>query len=562
MKFSRINLIYFFIFLCGGIIIARLAFLQVVQGELWKALARGQQQIFQPISGRRGDIFFQDNNGLILGATNKSFIYAFLSPRLINDKEKVAKSLALILDIPEKKILEEIYVNRESLFWRAKGRLSPEQASQIIELDLAGVYLGKEFLRYYLHHSLASDVLGFVNKDSYGQHGIEGYWNDVLIGKDGWRRVVHSPFGSFLKGDIHSSIKGIDVVLTIDKNIQSKAEKLLLYFSEVFDFEEAQIVVLRPSDGRILALADFPAFNPNKFREEEIALFKNRVIQTLYEPGSVFKTIVMAAALNEGKITPETTFVDRGYVMISRNKITNFDQRVWGERTMTEALGYSINTGAVFAQQQMSHDVFLDYLTRFGVFEKTNIGLQGEIFSENRIFKEGWDVNFATASFGHGIEMTLLQLARMYAAIANRGKLVQPYIVEQIIKNGRVEKVGEERIYEQILLPETAYNLTRMLVSTIEDGFGRRARVSGYRVAGKTGTSEIPFANLGINKPGYSDQTWQSFVGFAPAFSPEFVIAIKLNNPSSRTASESTTLIFRDLAKFILNYFQIPPTER
>ena len=565
MKFSRINFIYFAIFLFGAIIISRLVFLQVIKGEFYRALANGQQEIFQPISGQRGEIFLYDKDKLVLAATNRGCQFCYVSPKMVSNKEWLVETIAPILDINEVEFLEKLKDNKDSLFLLVKRKISSEEADKIIELNLEGVFLEEERLRYYPYNDLASDVLGFVNKNAKGQYGIEGYWNDVLTGKEGWQKIAYGPFGRFLGGDSNGSIKGADIVLTIDKNIQTQAESLLKGFAVSFGYETAQIIVLNPSSGRILALVDYPNFNPNEYQsyadEKDVEIFQNKAIQALYEPGSVFKAVTMASALNEGKITPETTYIDKGYVKIRDKEISNYDNRIWGKRTMTEVLEKSINTGAVFAQSKMSNDVFSDYLTRFGLFEKTNITLQGETYSDNKEFKKGWDINFATASFGHGIEMTLLQMIRIYSTIANKGTLVQPYIVEAIMENGDIEKTQEEDNSLQIILPQTALDVTKMLVSVTENGYGKPARIPGYYVAGKTGTSLISYSSMGINQSGYSDKTWQSFVGFTPAFNPEFVIIVKLDNPITRTASESAIYIFQELGKYILDYYQIPPSR-
>jgi len=562
MRLSRINLIYFLLVLFASLIITRLVFLQIINGEINRALAKGQQEIFEEISGARGEIFLYDKDKLILAATNKSWQLCYAVPKLIEDDISTAELLAPILDLEEEEILDKIK-DKDRLFVLLKRELNAEETDEIIKLDLKGIGLQEEPLRFYPYGQLASDVLGFVNEDGKGQYGIEGYWNDALTGRDGWQKIEYGPFGRFWEGDTAVLTRGGDLILTIDRNIQSQAEGLLEEFAGRFDFQAGQIIVMEPITGRILALADFPGFNPDEYEEyaekKEIGIFQNKVIQELYEPGSVFKAITMATALNEKKITPETTFIDRGHVIIADKKISNYDERIWGERTMTEVLEKSINTGAVFVQSQLNNDIFTDYLERFGFFEKTNIDLQGEVYSENKEFKKGWAVNFATASFGHGVEMTLLQLARAYCAIANEGRLVQPYLVEKVIRNGISEEFTTNENSEEIITSETANQLTKMLVSVAENGFSELAKVPGYYIAGKTGTSQIPFSSLGMNQSGYSDQTWQSFIGFAPAFEPKFVIAIKLDNPSTRTASESTTLIFKDLAKYILDYYQIPP---
>ena len=190
MKFSRINFIYFAIFLFGAIIISRLVFLQVIKGEFYRALANGQQEIFQPISGQRGEIFLYDKDKLVLAATNKGCQFCYVSPKMVSNKEGLVESIAPILDINEVEFLEKLKDNKDSLFLLVKRKISSEEADKIIELNLEGVFLEEERLRYYPYNDLASDVLGFVNKNAKGQYGIEGYWNDVLTGKEGWQKIA------------------------------------------------------------------------------------------------------------------------------------------------------------------------------------------------------------------------------------------------------------------------------------------------------------------------------------------------------------------------------------
>jgi len=262
----------------------------------------------------------------------------------------------------------------------------------------------------------------------------------------------------------------------------------------------------------------------------------------------------MASALNEGKITPSTTYTDPGAIKISGFTIFNYGQRVYpGKITMTEVLEKSINTGAVFAERQISHQTFLDYIEKFGFFEPTGIDLQGEVFSTNSNLKKGYEVNFATASFGQGIEMTPIQLFGAFSAISNGGKLVKPYMLENPDPN------LDEIKGRQIISQKTAAQLTAMLVSVVENGFGKSAKIPGYYIAGKTGTAQIAFSALGIDKSGYSEKTIQTFAGFAPAFNPRFLILVKLDNPKTRTAEYSAVPIFRELAKYIIDYYQIPP---
>ena len=537
MRFSRINFVFLVLFVCVLVIITRLVFLQVINGEVYKALANGQQKIFQPISGQRGEIFLFDKNNLILVADNRPYKYCYLSPRIIKDKKSLVEKVSLILSLDKDEFFSKLKGNN-SLFLLVKKDISEKEEEEIRNLKISGLNIGQSIIRHYPFHGLASDVLGFVNDNNNGQYGVEGYWNDVLTGKQGWQNIQYGPFGRFFQGDDMASIKGADLVLTIDKNIQEEAENLLIEYQRKFKFSTGQIIVASPKG---------------------VSIFQDENIQALYEPGSTFKAITMAAALNEKKITPETTYIDKGYVDIGKRHLTNYDQRVYGQTTMTKVLEKSINTGAVFAESQIGHNVFLNYLKKFGVFKKTNIGLQGEVASENKEFKKGWEVNFATASYGHGIALTPLQMVRAYCAIANKGEMVQPYIVQGILDGKDIKNIRKKVSSERVISTDSAQALTKMLISVVENGYGKPAKIPGYYVAGKTGTSQIPFSSLGINKAGYSAKTWQSFIGFAPALNPKFVIMVKLDSPNTRTSSESAIFVFQKLTKYILDYYQILP---
>ena len=267
----------------------------------------------------------------------------------------------------------------------------------------------------------------------------------------------------------------------------------------------------------------------------------------------------MASAIDAGKVTPDTTYLDNGMVKIGGYTIYNYDERVWGQRTMSEVLQFSINTGAVFAEQQLGHNRFLDYIKKFGIFKPTEIGLAGEIYSENREFRKGYEINFATAAFGQGIEMTPLQLVRAFSALANKGTPVEPFLVEKIVDSKGLLQKPKRKTAKQVISQNTASDLTTMLTSVIEEGYGKAARIPGYFVAGKTGTAQVSWSALGISKAGYSDKTVQLFIGYVPAFNPKFLVLVKLNNPATKTAEYSAVPIFRNFTKYIIDYYQIPP---
>ncbi len=435
-----------------------------------------------------------------------------------------------------------------------KGNLYPLAVDQKTEEGIK---------RYYPQKNSLSQVIGFLGGEDIGQYGLEGYYEDVLKGEKKLQERERNPWISFFSTKKTAPQDGLDLILSIDYNIQFQAEKLLKQAKENLNIEGGQIIVMDPNDGRIIAMANFPNFDPNKyFQEENFEIFKNSTTQKIFEPGSVFKPITIAAALDQGKITPQSTYIDKGTVTISGHTISNYDNRVYGETSMTGVLERSINTGAVFAESTLDHDVFVKYIEKFGFFEPTGIDLQEEAYSINKEFKKGYEINYATAAFGQGIEITPIQLITAYSAIANGGNLIKPHMVEKKRnKTNEISEVPIEIIKKGVISSKTASQLTAMLVSVTENGFGKKARVPGYYIAGKTGTAQISFASLGINKEGYSKKTWQSFVGFGPAFSPQFVILVKLDNPETNTAEYSAIPVFQKLAKYIIDYWEILPDK-
>ena len=541
MKNWRINLIFFLFLVFGAAIISRLIFLQILKGDFYKALSQGLHSSFQKTQIERGEIFLKGGEPL---AINIDLPFVFASPRGIEKSEETAEALSQILNLDKNSVLEKL--KKDNFYSLLKRKLTQKEVDDLKKSKFEGVYLEEEKVRYYPQETLASQAIGFLGAEGIGQYGLEEFFNDILENaKDAEAK------------------KGQDLILTIDYNIQFKAEKLLQEAKENLEIESGQIIVIEPISGKILTLAHFPNFNPNQYekyaKEENLEIFKNSVTQKLFEPGSVFKPMTMAGALNEGKITPETTYHDPGEIKIGGYKIDNYAKRTYpGELTMTNVLEKSINTGAVFAETQLGEALFLNYIKKFGFFEKTGIDLP-EVYSENEEFKKGYEINFATASFGQGIEMTPIQLARAYCAIANGGKLIKPYLVEKILENGTLLNEIEPEISSSIISSKTARQLTAMLVSVIENGYGKGAKIPGYYIAGKTGTAQVAFSSLGIDREGYSEKTIQTFVGFAPAFDPKFLILIKLDNPETKTAEYSAVPIFHALSEYIIHYWQIPP---
>ncbi len=548
MKKWKGYLIFSTILILGGIVAGKLFFIQILHYEEYRAFAQGQHKLFTPLTGERGGIFFQ--TGEIL-STNIRETSLFISPYKMEDQGQVLEKIGSVVGQEKEEMAEKIAEGASYL--EIKRGLTEEETKELRKADLDGVYINTFMSRHYPQEETAAHVAGFLGGEKMGQYGLEGYYDDILEGRESYYEGRRS--FSFQE----DYAKGSDVHLTLDYNIQFVAEKLLREAKEELKIEGGSIIVMDPYSGEIMALANFPSYNPNNYSEyEDYSFFQNPAIQNLFEPGSIFKAITMASAIDAGKITPQTAYVDKGIVKIGGRTIYNYDQRSYGEKTMVEVLENSINTGAVFAEKTLGHERFLEYIERFKFFQPTGIDLQGEGFSENKEFKKGYEINFATASFGQGIEITPIQMIRAFSAIANGGKLVNPHLASYFVEEGkRVEaECGEP---EQVISSKTASQVAAMLVSVVENGFAKKAKIPGYYIAGKTGTAQIPWSSLGINKKGYSDKTWQSFVGFAPAFKPEFIVLIKLDNPQSKTAEYSAIPLFQELTEYIINYLGIPP---
>ncbi|MEK7664939.1 MAG: penicillin-binding protein 2 [Patescibacteria group bacterium] len=565
MKNWRINIILFLVFIMGAAIISRLFFLQIINHKYYQAQALGQRAGFQDVEGERGEVFLnnsQENMGnegkgeIKSIAINKNNWNILATVKEIENKKSFAEILSKNINEPYDLILSKI--EGENDYVVIKKNLPSEELDKIKLLNLRGLYWSSDQNRYYPQEELASHIIGFLGGDGIGQYGLEGYYEDILKGKTGIKEEKRG-LDLIFSGQEENFLDGADIYLTIDYNIQFEAELLLKKAKEELDIKTGQIIVIKPDSGRVLAMANFPSFNPNNYSKEVyFSIFQNSVVQKLFEPGSILKPFTMAAALNEGKITPNTTFTDEGFVKIGLKTIYNFDRKKYGERTMMEVLEKSINTGAVFVSQQVPRKIYLNYIDNFGFTKKTGIDLQGEVYSRNENLKSGTDVEFATASFGQGIELTPIQIVSGFCAFANGGKLVKPYIAEKIVQ-GKKETNTKPQIQNQVISQQTASQITAMLISVVEKGFGSEAKVPGYYIAGKTGTAEVPFED---KRGYYLDKTIQSFIGFGPALNPQFLILVKLDDPKVPKSSLSAAPIFKDLAQYIINYWKIPPDHK
>ena len=557
----RSRIILFLFMMLAATIVGRLFYLQVLQGKFYQSQALGQQAGFKEVQGDRGEVFLENSkdsrgkesflqvNSL---AINEDKWTMSAVPKLIKDKDYFAQTIAKYMHDDKSAILAKLEKSDSYVILKKDVELG--DVTMLKALKLEGLNFESAPGRYYPQETLASQVIGFLGGEGAGQYGIEGYYDDLLHGKKG---IYEEKRGfNAINAEDTSGLNGANVYLTIDYNIQFQAESLLRQAHKDIDIASGQIIVMKPDSGRILALANYPAFDPNNYaKETQLEIFQNSAVQKIFEPGSVFKPFIMGIALNEGKVTPETTYVDTGSYKIGKDTLYNFSHEKYGKRDMSGILEKSINTGIVFVSKTFSHDVFLDYLDKLGFNEKTGIDLQGETYSRNDILKKGSDFGFATSAFGQGIEMTPIQLISAFSVFANGGKMVKPYLVDKIVQGDKETKT-EPKVSDTIFTPQTVSEVTTMLTNVVERGFGNGAKIPGYYLSGKTGTAEVPIEG---KKGYYNDRTIQSFIGYGPSLKPEFLILVKLDNPKVPKSSLSAAPLFKKLAQFIINYWQIPP---
>lgn len=522
MKWRITSLIFIFGILYLSLIL-KVYSLQIEKGNFYLIKAEFLRRLNGAFQTPRGAIYFSDkNNNFDTAVFNKDYpaIYAVPIEVQINKEVNYAEKLSSILNVSVEELEKKLNKPNDE-YELLIQKAGAEQVEKVKNLNLKGIYIDSQLLRFYPFGSLASHLLGFAENgdEGNGRYGAELYFDKSLN-------------------------KGENLFLTIDRVIQGQSEEILKNLIESYKAVGGTVIVQEPKTGKILAMGNFPNFNPNDYSKFKVENFLNPAVQLVYEPGSVFKVITMAAGIDSGKITPETTYTDIGSVTLNGKTIKNWDLKAHGLQTMTGVIEQSINTGSVFAQQEIGPDIFYNYLIKFGFNGLTNIALPGEVRGKISNLKQGKDIDFATASFGQGISVTPVGLISAFSAIANGGVLMKPIVSTD----------EKPQVVRRVISPETSKKVAQMMVSAVDKN--KIAAISNYSIAGKTGTAFVP----DFGKSGYTDEVINTFMGFAPAFDPKFTILIKLDKPSgSPLAGQTVVPAFRELAQFILNYYNIAP---
>lgn len=520
----------------------RLAYWQVFSQDAILASDENPVQVLLP---RRGAIF--DRRGYPLAV--ETYDYAIsAAPNQIDDPAEVARQLAEWLDVPMEDIWNLIRDPQKKYAQLARNVDIPT-GEAIDALDLPGINLTKTPKRSYPNGELAGHLFGFVNQERIASFGLEEYYDRELRGRKG--RLG----GAALHHELVPPQDGYDLVLTIDRVTQAIVEEKLNEAIESYAATGGTVVVMEPATGAVLAMANYPPFDPNQYATSPQDTWRNPAVAAQYEPGSVVKVLTLAAGLDTGVITPNSTYEDTGTIEVGGALISNWDRIAHGTTSIARMLQLSLNLGAVHIAKYLGRDRFYDYMQRFGLGQPTGVDLAGEVPGTLRTPQSHtwYQADLATNSFGQGMATTPLQLTTAVAAIANDGVLMRPRVVDRIVDGETVVRQTHPTAIRRVVSEKTAQETTELMVSVVE-GEVVQAIVPGYTVAGKTGTAQIPVSG------GYDpEDTIASFVGFAPADDPQFVMLVKLDRPNQHRGSWTAAPLFQEIAVELLQLLEVPP---
>ncbi|TSB46322.1 stage V sporulation protein D [Alkalicoccobacillus porphyridii] len=513
------------------IIAGRLGYVQFVKGEELTQLAMDSWSRDIPFEPKRGEI--RDRNDEVL-ATNVSAPSILVVPRQIENPEDSAEKLAAILDMDKGEALAQLTKSESRVWLRPEGqKITKEKASEIRDLKLPGVFIAEDSKRHYPHGSYLSHVLGFAGIDNQGLTGLELYYDEELKGEQG-----HVSFFSTAKNsrmpnladEYEEPVNGLDMRLTIDSRVQTIMERELDIAEATYRPDGAIAIAMNPKTGEVLGMSSRPDYNPENFREVPAEIYnQNKPVWMQYEPGSTFKIITLAAALEEGKVDLEHDyFYDPGYIEVSGHRLRCWKKGGHGQQTFLEVVQNSCNPGFVTLGERLGKDKLFDYIEDFGFGSKTGIDLQGEgtgiLFNRDRV----GPLEQATTAFGQGVAVTPLQQVTAVSAAVNGGYLYKPYIAKEWMDpdTGNVVKQQSPYMKRQVISEETSKKVRDALESVVAQGTGKGAFVDGYRVGGKTGTAQKAKDGKYLE-----NNHIVSFIGFAPADDPEIVVYVAIDNP-------------------------------
>lgn len=552
---SKLRLIFFFFLLLFGIVIFKLFYIQVIH------IAKYQTDYLRTrtIEAKRGHIYDRNKKPLALNQNN---YLLFAEPKKITDDDAVEK-IAKALSVDVASIEANMDKNKD---WVAlRSNINREERNKVDNLKIMGLGFDESFRRYYPESSLSAHLLGFVGKndkgDNIGYFGIEGFYDQDLAGLPGVlkteRDLIDRPILIGTQERIDPE-NGRDLILTIDKSVQSIVKTRLIAGIDKYQATSGCSIAADPYTMQILALVCLPDYDLAEYYNYSDNVFKNPAISSLYEPGSTFKPLIMAAAIEERAVKPDEYFDENGPVRVGDYTIVTSTNTYEGKISMTRILEKSSNVGMVYIGEKLGADKLYQYLKKYQIDEETGIDIQGEVVSVLRNKDNWYPIDYATATFGQGIAMTQLQLIRAFSSIINGGNLLKPYIVMKMVdQNG--EKTIKPKITNRVISEKTSEIMKKMLGSAVDNGWVRFYKPDGYHIGGKSGTAQIPIQ-------GHYDSgsnTIASFIGFAPVTKPKFIVLVVLNQPKgiSNQGSDTAGPIFFDIVRDLYVYYNINPGE-
>ncbi len=560
----RIRIISVLIFLFAGILIAKLFLVQVVNNNLY--IERADKQYATPQSDifNRGSIFFsKKDQSLVAAATVSSGFKIALNTSKITDLEYLYESLKPYLKM-EKDTFMYRANKKNDPYEEVATHLNKEQISEIENLKLPGVSIFKDNWRFYPGGDLAAHTLGFLafkGDDKAGQYGLERFYEKILSKPKG---EIYVNFFAEVFSNIRDTISVSEnnqgsIITTIEPTTQQTLESELLATLNKWKGDQVGGIIINPQNGEIYAMAGAPTFDLNNFENvADPGVYRNPIIENVFEFGSVIKPLVVAGALDSGVIKSDSTYLDEGVVTVDKKQIYNFDKKGRGLVTIQKVLDESLNTGMVYVENKLGHDKFRSYMKSYGIGEKTNIDLPNETYGLIKNLDSPRNIEYANAAFGQGIALTPIGAARAFSSLANGGNLINPHLVKQIkYDNGITKKIEYPIIGKPVIRKETSEEITRMLVHVFEAYDGGAHRLEHYSVATKTGTAQVAKKEGGGY---YENRHMHSFFGYFPAYDPKFLVLLFIENPKGvKYASQTLIPPFVNITKFLLNYYNIPP---
>lgn len=545
----------FILFLCFyGLILIRLFYLQVLKSSSNQGIYLKTSRI----PSERGRIYDRNKKPLAL---NQNSYLLYIEPKKIKDERKLTEALSRILEISESSM--EAKIDRSKYWIAVASGLEQGKKDLIEKMKLKGTGFEYQQKRYYPEASLSAHLLGFLGKnednEDIGYFGIEGFYNQDLSGLSGYLETERDLLGRPILIGAQKRVEaedGRDLILTIDKTVQEISKKRLKEGLERYLASQGCIITADPDTMAILSFVCLPDYDLEKYNQFDETLFRNTSISDVYEPGSIFKPLIVAAALEEKKISPMDTYEEKGPVEIAEYKIKTWNDRYEGRISITRILEKSSNVGMVYIGDKLGKDKTYSYLEKYGFGKITGIDLQGENPGYLKPKSEWYPIDFSTVTFGQGIAITPIQMIRAFASIINGGNLMRPYAVDKIVSEKNEIKIAPKK-ERKTISPLTSEIMKKMLVSTVENSEAKWETPNGYKIGGKTGTAQVPIA-------GHYDpsKTNASFIGFFPADKPKIIALVMLKEPkTSPWGSETAAPIFFDLAKDLIVYYGITPSQ-